>query len=121
MHIRSLGAMVARGSACSRGLGAVAGNAPGAMSLAEPVTARVQWDVAVLRFWAAIMAAIYLAFLTTLWRLGYYPYLPDFSVFWAAGKLSAAGHPAAAYDWSSIARFQAPPTGQRHFGRRPFF
>jgi alpha-1,2-mannosyltransferase len=78
-------------------------------------------ESAPLRFWAGVLVALYIAFLGALWRRGYYPLLPDFSVFWAAGKLALSGHAAAAYDWASIGRLQQAAGFPKAFFAPPFY
>jgi alpha-1,2-mannosyltransferase len=80
----------------------------------------VAWDSPFVRFWGGVLVILYLTFLAILWARGFYPWLPDFSVLFAAGTLTLTGHAAAAYDWASIARLQPVPGWPHAFFAPPW-
>lgn len=68
-----------------------------------------------MRLCCALLIAGYAAILAG----GRFFHLGDFSMFWAAGRLAAAGHAAAAYDWTAIRQMQ--PFGGGAFFYPPLF
>lgn len=76
---------------------------------------------ATIRFWCGALIALYAALFAGFWMRGPVLQLGDFSILWAAGRLAATGHAAAAYDWAAIKQLQPFAVRVQAFFYPPMF